>query len=187
MGADRAVYLSGEGFENADDAVVVRALQAVIERLGGADLVLAGTTTLDTGQGQLGPRLAEALGWPQIIGAWSVKAVSGRLQAVRRDRDRYVRVETDLPATVTVQPGALEPRYADGVRLIDIYRGEGEIAKALEQWNVADLLAPDELTPLLESRGRDFPPERKRGERVDGAPEEMAQSVADALQQRLRG
>jgi electron transfer flavoprotein beta subunit len=187
MGADRAIYLSGEGFKDADDAVVVRALKAVIERLGGADLVLAGATTLDTDQGQLGPRLAEALGWPQIVGAWSVAAANGQLQAVCRDGDQYSNLETDLPATVTMQPGSLRPRYANGVRLINIYRGEGEIAEALEQWDVAELLAPDELTPLLESRGRDFPPERKRGERVEGGPAEMAQTVADALRQRLRG
>ncbi|MGD8997306.1 MAG: hypothetical protein PVH80_04310, partial [Anaerolineae bacterium] len=186
MGADRAIYLSGEAFKDADDAVVVRVLKAVIERLGGADLVLAGATTLDTDQAQLGPRLAEALGWPQIVGAWSVEAANGHLHAVRRDGDQYVLVETDLPATVTVQPGSLKPRYADGVRLINIYRGEGEMAEALEQWDVAGLLAPDQLTAPLESRGRDFPPERKRGERVEGTPEEMARTVADALRQKLR-
>jgi electron transfer flavoprotein beta subunit len=187
MGADRAIYLCGEGFRDADDAVVVRALRAVIEQLGGADLILAGATTLDTDQGQLGPRLAEALGWPQIVGAWSVEAANGRLQAVRRDGEQYVLVETDLPVAVTVQPSSLKPRYANGVRLINIFRGEGEIAEALKQWDIAELLAPDEMTPLLESRGRDFPPERKRGERVEGAPAEMAQAVADALQQRLVG
>jgi electron transfer flavoprotein beta subunit len=187
MGADRGIYLSGEGFKDADDAVVVRALKAVIERLGSADLVLAGATTLDTDQGQLGPRLAEALGWPQIVGAWSVEAANGHLQAVRRDGDQYVLVEADLPATVTVQAGSLKPRYANGVRLINVFRGEGEIAEAVEQWDVGDLLAPDELKPLLERRGQDFPPERKRGERVEGTPAEMAQTVADALRQRLRG
>jgi electron transfer flavoprotein beta subunit len=192
MGADRAIYLSGEGFEDAADAVLVRALGAVIERLGGADLVLTGATTLDTGQGQLGPRLAEALGWPQVVGAWSVEAASGRLQAVCRDGDQYVSVETSLPVTVTMEPGALKPRYADGVRLINVYRGEKEMAEALEQWDVAELLTPDELTPLLEDRGRDFPPERKRGERVEGTTEEVAQTVAEALgrnsaQQRMRG
>jgi electron transfer flavoprotein beta subunit len=165
----------------------VRALRAVIERLGGADLILAGATTLDTGQGQLGPRLAEALGWPQIVGAWSVETANGHLQAVRQDGDQYVLVETDLPATVTMQPGSLKLRYANGVRLINIYRGEGEIAEALEQWDIANLLAPDKLTPLLESRGQDFPPERRRGERVEGGPAEMAQAVADALRQRLPG
>ena len=77
VGADRAIYLTGEGFQGAGDAVAVRVLAAAMERLGGADLVLAGATTLDTGQSQLGSRLAEVLGWPQIVGAWQVVAADG--------------------------------------------------------------------------------------------------------------
>jgi len=187
MGADRAIYLTGEGFESADDAVVVRALEAVVEKLDGADLVLAGANPLDTGQGQLGIRLAEAVGWPQIVSALAVEAGDGCVRAVGTHGDQHVLVEADLPAVVTVQTGALEPRYPDGRRLINIYRGEGEIAEALEQWDVADLLEPDELTPLIESRGLDFPPERERGERVEGSPEEIAQAVAGALRRWLPG
>jgi electron transfer flavoprotein beta subunit len=187
MGADRAIYLSGEGFEDADDAVMVRALKAAVKRLGNVDLVLAGATTLDTDQGQLGPRLAEALGWPQILGVWSLEAVDGRVQAVCQDGDQYVSVEADLPVTVTVQPGALRPRYADGVRLVNVYRGEGEVADAVERWDAGDLLTSDELSPLVHAVGRDFPPERERGERVEGTFEDVAQIVAEALQQRMRG
>lgn len=187
MGADRAIYLTGDGFEGADDAVTVRALQETIERLGGVDLVLAGETTLDTGQGQLGLRLAEALGWPQILDAWSIEVDGERVEAVRRDGDRYVLVEVDLPAVVLVPAGALKPRYPDGVRLINVYRDEGEMADAMEQWDVADLLASDDLVPLVETVGRDFPPERERGERVEGTSEEVAETVAQALQQRMRG
>jgi electron transfer flavoprotein beta subunit len=184
-GADRAIHLTGDGFEKADDAAVVWVLEAAVEGLGGADLVLTGAATLDTGQGQLGPRLAEALGWPQIVQAWRVEIADGKVQAVRRDGDEYVVVETDLPAVVTVPPGALKPRYPDGVRLVNVYRGEGEMAAALERWNVADLVEPEALAPLLEKRGQDFPPQRERGERVSGTPEEMARTVIDALQQRM--
>jgi electron transfer flavoprotein beta subunit len=201
MGADRAVYLTGEGFEDADDAVMVRVLEKVVEQLGGVDLVLAGATTLDTGQGQLGPRLAEALGWPQITEAWSVasqrvgESVNESVQAVTQSGNdpstgsghRHVTVGTDLPAVVTIAPGALKPRYPDGARLINVYRGEGEMAEALEAWDVSDLVASTELAPLIEERGQDFPPERELGERLSGPPEEMAQALADVLQQRLRG
>jgi electron transfer flavoprotein beta subunit len=201
MGADRAVYLTGEGFEDADDAVMVRVLEKVVEQLGGVDLVLAGATTLDTGQGQLGPRLAEALGWPQITEAWSVasqrvgESVNESVQAVTQSGNdpstgsghRHVTVETDLPAVVTIAPGALKPRYPDGARLINVYRGEGEMAEALEAWDVNDLVASTELAPIIEERGQDFPPERELGERLSGPPEEMAQALADVLQQRLRG
>ena len=209
-GADQAVYLTGDGFERADDAVMAGVLVAAVERLGGADLILTGATTLDTGQGQLGPRLAEALGWPQIVGAWQVEATDGRVQGVVYSSsppvggDRgggYAIVEAALPAVVTMLPGSLKLRYPDGVRLINIYKGVGEIAEALEQWDVtapstglgagpstglgAGLVDVEALKPLLERRGQDFPPERERGVRVSGTPEEMAQVAANALRQRL--
>jgi electron transfer flavoprotein beta subunit len=185
-GADRAITLTGDGFERADDAVMARVLAAAVERLGGADMVLTGATTLDTGQSQLGPRLAEALGWPQIVGAWHVEAADGQVRAVHQGRAGYVAVNADLPAVVTVLPGALKPRYPDGVRLINVHRGVGDAAEALEQWDVAGLVDAEALKPLLERRGRDFPPERERGARVSGTPEEMAQVAAGALRQRVR-
>jgi len=185
-GADRAVYLTGDGFREADDAVMARVLAAAVERLGGADLLLTGATTMDTGQGQLGLRLAEVLGWPQIAGAWAVEVADGHVQAVLREGTGYVTVEADLPAVVTVLPGVLRPRYPDGVRLINVYKGVGDLAAALEQWDVNDLVDAEALTPLVERRGQDFPPERERGARASGTPEEMAQVLADALRQRLR-
>jgi len=186
-GADRAVYIVGQADSlSYDDAVAAWVLAAAVERLRGADLVLTGATTMDTGRGQLGPRLAEALGWPQIVGAWAVEAADGKVQAVLRVGGDYTTVETDLPAVVTVSPGTLKPRYPDGVRLINVYQGVGEVAEALERWNVADLVDTEAIVPLLERRGQDFPPERERGVRLAGTVEEMAQAAADALRQRLR-
>jgi electron transfer flavoprotein beta subunit len=185
-GADRAVYLIARkvgNFPHADDAVMARVLAAAVERLGQVDLVLIGATTLDTGQGQLGPRLAEALGWPQIVGAWKVEATDGQVQAVCQDGTRCITVETDLPAVVTVLPGTLKPRYPDGVRLINVYRTKD----AVEKWDASDLVDEAALQPLLEERGQDFPPERERGVRVSGTLEEIAQAAIDALQQRTGG
>jgi electron transfer flavoprotein beta subunit len=196
-GADRAVYIVGQvaNLSNADDAVMARVLAAAVERLGGADLILTGAATLDTGQGQLGPRLAEGLGWPQIVGAWQVEAAGGQVQVVckapppppggdRGGEGGYLIHEVDLPAVVTVAPGALKPRYPDGVRLINVYKGVGEVAQALERWDVSDLVDEATLQPLLEKRGQDFPPERERGVRLSGTPTEMAQALADALKVR---
>ncbi|MBL7063615.1 MAG: hypothetical protein ISS49_05320 [Anaerolineae bacterium] len=193
MGADRAVYFVGQvaNLSNAGEAVMARALAAAVEKLGGTDLLLTGATTLDTGQSQLGPRLAEALGWPQIVGAWQVaiqrfsdsarvsESAKGKVQAVLQQAGNYVTVEADLPAVVTVSPGALKPRYPDGVRLINVYRAED----AVEKWDVAGLVDETALQPLLEKRGQDFPPERELGVRLEGRPAEMARALADALQQ----
>lgn len=186
MGADRAIYLRGADFEVADAAVTAGALASVIERLGGGDLVLAGATRLDTGQGQLALRLAEALGWPQINGAWSVEVGEGFLQAVQGDGNRFVRVEVVPPVVVTMRDGAMKPRYPDGARLINVYRGDRGFAAALEEWDAGDLLPEEARVPVLEDRGRDFPPERERGSLAEGTSEEVAQIVAEALRQRVR-
>lgn len=204
-GANRAVNLVGPTAAPHGDGVMARVLAAAIERLGDAcgergrsvrsrtiDLVLTGATTLDTGQSQLGPRLAEALGWLQIVDAWAVRVVGDHAEVVcqtppppfgggREGGNGYVILEADLPAVVTVHPGALKLRYPDGVRLINVYRDAG----AVEAWDVADLVDADTLKPLLERRGQDFPPERERGARLEGTPEEMAQALADALRQRV--
>ncbi len=187
-GADRALYLVGQvaNLSNTGDATMARVLAATVEQLGGADLVLTGATTLDTGQSQLGPRLAEVLGWPQIVDAWAVRATGGRVEVVCQDRTDYVIHDADLPVVVTVMPGSFKPRYPDGARLINVYKGVGEVAAALEQWKVADLVDTEFLKPLLERRGWDFPPMRERGARASGAVDEMAQAAADALRQRVR-
>jgi electron transfer flavoprotein beta subunit len=185
-GVDRAIYLAGDGFKEAYEAVMTRLLTAAIERLGGADLVLTGATTLDTGQGQLGPRLAEALGWPQILHAWQVEVVNGAARAVLKQGGEYVTVEADLPVVVTLPAGAPKLRYPNGARLINIYKNVGPIAEALERWDVADLADAEARKPLQERRGLDFPPERERGVRASGTAEEMAQAAANALQKRMR-
>jgi electron transfer flavoprotein beta subunit len=174
VGADRAVNFVGRiGNPPYGDGVMARVLAAAIERLGETDLILTSATTLDTGQGQLGPRLAEALGWPQIVDAWAVRLVGDHAEVVCRippPPSSYAILEADLPAVVTVHPGALKLRYPDGVRLINVYRDE----EAVEAWDVADLVDVDALKPLLEKRGRDFPPERERGVRFSGTPQELA-------------
>jgi len=189
-GADRAIYLVGQVANLPyDDAVMTRVLAAAVERLGEVSLILTGATTLDTGQGQLGPRLAEALGWLQIVGAWQVtmqrvnESAKGTVRAVRQDGAGYVTVEADLPAVVTIVPRALKLRYPNGARLINVYRAE----EATERWDVSDLVDASALQPLLEMRGRDFPPERERGVRLEGTPEEMARALAETLRQRMRG
>jgi electron transfer flavoprotein beta subunit len=180
MGAGRAIHLVGQA-SDVDDAGMTRVLAAAVERLGGVDLILAGATTLDTGQSQLGPRLAEALDWPQVVDAWAVRVVGNRAEVVCQEGLGYVISEADLPAVVTVHPGALTLRYPDGVRLINVYRD----AEVVEQWDVAELVDTGDLAPLLEKRGQDFPPERERGVWLEGTPQEMAQALADALKQRV--
>ena len=197
-GADRAIHFVGQVAKRPEgspltygDAMMTHVLTAAVERLGEVDLILTGATTLDTGQSQLGPRLAEALGWPQVVDAWAVRVVGGHVETVcqppspplggdRGGGEHYAILEADLPTVVTLHPGALKLRYPDGVRLINVYRDEG----AVEHLDVVDLVGEGALRPIIEKRGQDFPPERERGVRLEGTPQEMAQALADVLKAR---
>jgi len=181
-GADHAILLDGEDLAGADDAAMARLLAAVVSAQEGVQLVLTGAVTLDTGQAQLGPRLAAQLVWTPVVGAWDVRVSGDSVQVVRREAGTYVIYETGLPAVVTVAADALRLRYPDGARLIATYRD----GAAVERWQLADLRAGglwegEAPGPLVEQRGQDVPPPRERGVRLAGTPAEMARALAAKL------
>jgi electron transfer flavoprotein beta subunit len=154
MGCDSAYLLSDKAFAKADVSVTTRCLAAAIAEFGGADLVITGRESDDTGAGQIGPRLAEALGYAQVTDVYALAVKGEAIQATRRWGDGYATVSATLPAVVTVAPEAFPPRYAHGARIMNAYR-EWDV----QVWGADDLgLAEAALTPLLASRGEGFPP-----------------------------
>jgi electron transfer flavoprotein beta subunit len=152
--------------------------------MGGADLVVAGRESGDTGAGQIGPRLAEALGYAQVTDIYALAAQNGTLQATRRWGKGYATVEASPPAVVTVAPEAFVPRYAHGARIMSAYRRWD-----VEVWNAADLeLDEATLTPLLAFRSEGFPPPLEVGEEFRGEAADVARDVVMALKlQKLIG
>ena len=184
MGCDEAYLLSDKAFGDADISVTARILAAAVEKLGGADLIVAGRESGDTGAGQIGPRLAEALGYTQVTDVYTLAVDGDTLQATRRWGEGYAAVEASLPAVVTVAPQAFRPRYAHGARIMNAYR-EWKVAV----WDAGDLeLAEAALTPLLAFRSESFPPPLEVGETYQGEAASVAQDVVMTLkQQRLIG
>jgi electron transfer flavoprotein beta subunit len=184
MGCDAAYLLSDQAFEEADISVTVGILAAAIQKLGGADLIVAGRESADTASGQIGPRLAEALDYAQVTDVYTLAAQDGRLQATRRWRNGYAVVDVSLPAVVSVAPEAFPPRYPHGARIINAYR-EWNVTV----WNADDLgLGEQALKPLLAFRGESFPPPLEVGEKLRGNPATVAQDTVAALKlQRLIG
>ncbi|MGD9146003.1 MAG: electron transfer flavoprotein subunit beta/FixA family protein [Anaerolineae bacterium] len=183
MGCDAAHLLSDEAFKEADISVTARILATAVEELGGAGLVITGRSSADTGAGQIGPRLAEALGYSQVTDVYEVAIQNETLQATRRWGDGYATVTAPLPAVITVAPEAFPPRYAHGARILNAYR-EWEVPV----WSADDLgLAEAALTPLLASRGEGFPPPLEV-EVYRGDPETVAQEAVMTLKlQKLIG
>jgi electron transfer flavoprotein beta subunit len=177
MGCDEAYLLTDQAFHDADISVTTAILAAAIDKLGGADLVVTGQASADTGSGQVGARLAETLGYASLTAVYDLALDSAGLQATRRWGARYARVKASLPAVVTVAPEAFPPRYAHGARIMDAYR-EWEVMV----WNAADLeLGEGALQPLLSFRREGFPAPLEVGERFQGDPQAVAQDVVTAL------
>jgi electron transfer flavoprotein beta subunit len=75
------------------------------------DLVLLGNDAADSGDFQVGIRLAYELGWPVVNGAATVAVEDGVVVAGVAGPDGHETYRVPLPAVVTVLEGGVEPRY----------------------------------------------------------------------------
>jgi electron transfer flavoprotein beta subunit len=91
-------------------ADVAREIAAVV-RDQGPDLVLLGNDAADSGDFQVGIRLAYELGWPVVNGVKNVSVADGVVTANGDGPEGYETYQVPLPAVVTVLEGGVEPRY----------------------------------------------------------------------------
>lgn len=111
MGIDRAMLLETDGGEwdpGATAAAIVAAVRASGQRF---DLLLLGSEAADTGDYQVGVRVAHALDMPCVAGVKSLEIKDGRALARRETGGGWELFEVDLPAVFTVKEGINLPRY----------------------------------------------------------------------------
>jgi electron transfer flavoprotein beta subunit len=112
LGAHRAVLLGTDGREFGP--IATAAAIAAEVRSGNYDLVLLGNEAADTGDYQVGVRLAHELGWPVATGIKNLSVSDGEATGIVARRE-YRGVEEayslPLPAVVTVKEGINLPRY----------------------------------------------------------------------------
>jgi electron transfer flavoprotein beta subunit len=109
LGAGRAVLLETDGTEFGPIATAAAIAAAV--RSGGYDLVLLGNEASDTGDYQVGIRLAHELGWPVATGIKNLTVTGSGAVARREYRGVAESYELPLPAVITVKEGINLPRY----------------------------------------------------------------------------
>ena len=111
LGAHRAVLLETDGREFGP--IATAAAIAAEVRSGAYDLVLLGNEAADTGDYQVGVRLAHELGWPVATGIKNLSVSSSSEGVVARREYRGVEesYSLPLPAVVTVKEGINLPRY----------------------------------------------------------------------------
>lgn len=114
VGCTAATHVLAEpqAFGPAD---VAREIAAVVRDHAAAgaphDLVLLGNDAADSGDFQVGIRLAYELGWPVVNGVSTVSVSGGEVTASGSGPDGHETFRLPLPAVVTVLEGGVEPRY----------------------------------------------------------------------------
>jgi electron transfer flavoprotein beta subunit len=136
MGADEGILLTDRAFAGADTWATSFTLGKAIERIGEYDLVMCGRQAIDGDTAQIGPQVADYLKIPQVSYVFEIEEIKGRSVVVkRRLEDGFERIESDLPALLTVIGELNKPRYPRIDRLIDSCRDRAPI----KIWNAADI------------------------------------------------
>jgi electron transfer flavoprotein beta subunit len=173
MGADESVVIDDPALAAPDQAAVAAALAAAVKKLP-CDLLLFGEGSSDNYTGQVGARVAELLGVPQIGYARKVEAADGVVRCERSMDDMIETVEAPLPAVVTVVSEVNEPRIPG---LMQIMKAK---SKPQQVWSLADLgvEAPAPAREIVSNLAE----EQDRKHIVfEGTAAEQAEAFVDAL------
>ncbi|MEW6230818.1 MAG: electron transfer flavoprotein subunit beta/FixA family protein [Chloroflexota bacterium] len=184
MGADRAYLLSDPAFADPDALATTYALGSAIHRIGLPDLILAGQLSGHGTNAQVGPRLAECLGYPQVTNVSALEIDNGSVLAKRVLEDSYLEVEVALPALVTVNSAANLPRLPHGARIMNAYQ-EPPGSEKFVVWTAQDLgLEPQKVGAAgsaTQIRASTVPEPKGPPEMLTGSPQEQARALVGRL------
>ncbi len=110
MGADQAVLIDAENIPPLDPAVTANILANYLHSCQ-PDIVLVGNASIDSGSGQVGPRVAQLLHIPCITAVTALEVENGVARFSRDTEGAGEVLQTSLPFLMTCQQGLNEPRY----------------------------------------------------------------------------
>jgi electron transfer flavoprotein beta subunit len=182
-GADRALRLWDPALDGAD-ALAVASVLAALAAAQAPDVILCGAQSSDAANAATGIALAGLLDIAHVAVVSAIECDSGRL-TVQRERDggELEALRLSMPALLTIQTGANEPRHAN-LRAIKQAR-----AKPLQTLTLSDLdLHPDTVRAAAGARTVRLL-ERERGEgpnMLGEAPAEIAARIATIVAEEMR-
>jgi electron transfer flavoprotein beta subunit len=182
MGADRAIQITTEAVDGFGEMGTAEALTKAIERDGGADLVLAGVQSDDLGTGVTGVMVAEFLHCSHATVAIGVE-VQPEVKTVEVSRELeggiIEKVEVSLPAVLTIQYGANQPRYASLKGIMAAKK------KPYVVWSAAEIgLAPGGA--LFDVKEIVLPEKKSHVEILTGTPEEAVTYLVEKLRKEAK-
>jgi len=136
MGCDAAIRVWDESFAGSDTLATSYILSQAIKTLGDVDLVILGRGTVDSDTNQVGPALAQRLGYSPLMYVSKIKQVDpdGKTIVVERmvEQGRQM-VSSSLPAVIGTVKEINEPRYPSFIGIRKAARMEMPV------WSAADI------------------------------------------------
>lgn len=115
IAADKAYLVSGRKFGGSDTLatsyILYNAIQKVEETEGKFDAIFCGKQAIDGDTAQVGPEIAEHLGYPQVTYGLEAEAVDGGLVVLKEGEDAKMKVGIQCPCVVTFTKPSFDPRY----------------------------------------------------------------------------
>jgi electron transfer flavoprotein alpha subunit len=112
-GADRGILISDRAFAGSDTLATARALAAAVEKEGPFDLILVGKNSVDADTGQVGPELAELLGYPFASAVRQLDLHDDVVRIGCEHDDAWVEAEVTLPAVLATAERLCSPAKVD--------------------------------------------------------------------------
>lgn len=160
MGADKAVLINIEDDIEDGDQYTTSKIIAEYLKDKDADIIIAGNVAIDSGSGQVGPRVAEILNIPYITTITKLTVDGTSVNVVRDVEGDSEVIETSLPLLVTAQQGLNEPRYPS---LPGIMKAK---KKPLEELELDDLDLEEDDVEAKTKTIEIFLPAKKEGGKV---------------------
>src|SRR3954447_12224295 len=180
MGADKAVLIDSEEIEAGDQFTTATILATYLKDKS-PDIILAGNVAVDGGSGQVGPRVAELLGIPQVTAITSLTIEDGKATLIHDVEGDEETLEVPLPVLVTTQQGLNDPRYPS---LPGIMKAK---KKPLEELELDDLdLDEDDVEAKIETVEVFLPPKKEAGRVLSGDLSDQVKELVDLLRKEAK-
>ncbi len=135
MGADEGILVSDRAVGGSDTWATSNALAAAIHKIGEFDLLFAGRQAIDGDTAQVGPQLAEKLGFPQVtyVTEFQIESNMKDITVKRAMEDGYELIKIKTPCMLTAIKELNAPRY---MSINGIF---GLKNKEIKVWNAKDI------------------------------------------------
>ena len=180
LGADEAILLCDRAFAAGDTLATAYVLAAGIKEICPVDIIFCGNEAADGATQQVGPQIAEILGFPHVSNISELIVNDDKTAVAKRIIEYgYLKIEANLPVLVTVSREINQPRTATAEGILTL------MDKVYNEWSLKDIRVDEENIGLEGSPTRVGKVYEQKIERerviLEGTPEEIVNTAIEKL------